>query len=98
LLNQLLAAIGFGSFAWFAALSVAVTAVRPRGGERGLRMADAQSGLGIMVFTRHRIDRRIQSTAWARAERPVPYRRDDAARSALAAHSGIARRVDLSDW
>ena len=46
----LLAAIGFGSFAWFAALSGAAALVRRRVGERGLCMADALSGLGIMGF------------------------------------------------
>ena len=46
----LLAAIGFGSFAWFATLSGAVAVVRRRIGERGLYMADALSGLGIMGF------------------------------------------------
>ena len=46
----LLAAIGCGSFAWFAALSGAVAIVRRRVGPRGLHIADALSGLGIMVF------------------------------------------------
>jgi threonine/homoserine/homoserine lactone efflux protein len=46
----LLAAIGCGSFAWFAALSAAVAIVRRRAGQRGLRIADALSGLGIMGF------------------------------------------------
>ena len=46
----LLAAIGFGSLAWFAALSGAAALVRRRVGERGLCMADALSGLGIMGF------------------------------------------------
>ena len=46
----LLAAIGFGSFAWFATLSGAVAVVRRRVGERGLHIADALSGLGIMGF------------------------------------------------
>jgi len=46
----LLAAIGFGSLSWFAALSGAAALVRRRVGERGLCMADALSGLGIMGF------------------------------------------------
>ena len=46
----LLAAVGFGSFAWFATLSGAVAVVRRRVGERGLHIADALSGLGIMGF------------------------------------------------
>jgi threonine/homoserine/homoserine lactone efflux protein len=46
----LLAAVGCGSFAWFAALSAAVAIVRRRVGQRGLRIADALSGLGIMGF------------------------------------------------
>ena len=46
----LLAAIGFGSFTWFAALSGAAALVRRRVGERGLCTADALSGLGIMGF------------------------------------------------
>jgi hypothetical protein len=46
----LLAATGFGSFAWFATLSGAVAVVRRRVGERGLYIADALSGLGIMGF------------------------------------------------
>ncbi len=46
----LLAAIGCGSFAWFAVLSSAIAIVRRRVGQRGLRIADAVSGLGIMGF------------------------------------------------
>jgi threonine/homoserine/homoserine lactone efflux protein len=46
----LLAAVGIGSFAWFAALSGAVALVRRRVGPRGLRLADTLSGLGIMGF------------------------------------------------
>jgi threonine/homoserine/homoserine lactone efflux protein len=46
----LLAAVGCGSFTWFAALSVAVAIARRRVGQRGLRIADALSGLGIMGF------------------------------------------------
>lgn len=46
----LLTAIGCGSFAWFTALSIAMATVRRRIGERGLRTADAVSGLGIMGF------------------------------------------------
>jgi putative LysE/RhtB family amino acid efflux pump len=47
---MLLAAVGIGSFAWFAALSGAVALVRRRVGLRGLRLADTLSGLGIMAF------------------------------------------------
>lgn len=46
----MLAAIGCGSFAWFAALSAAVAIVRHRVGQRGLRIVDATSGLGTMGF------------------------------------------------
>lgn len=46
----LLAAIGCGSFTWFAVLSGAVAIVRRRVGQRGLRIADAISGVGIMGF------------------------------------------------
>ena len=46
----LLAAIACGSFAWFAVLSGAVAIVRRHVGQRGLRIADAVSGLGIMGF------------------------------------------------
>ena len=46
----LLTAIGCGSFAWFATLSIAIAIVRRRVGQRGLRLADAVSGLGIMAF------------------------------------------------
>ena len=46
----LLAAVGCGSFAWFAALSGTVAIVRRRVGQRGLLIADALSGLGIMGF------------------------------------------------
>lgn len=46
----LLAAVGIGSFAWFATLSGAVALVRRRVGPRGLRLADTLSGLGIMGF------------------------------------------------
>jgi threonine/homoserine/homoserine lactone efflux protein len=46
----LLAAVGIGSFAWFAALSGAVALVRRRVGPRGLCLADTLSGLGIMGF------------------------------------------------
>jgi threonine/homoserine/homoserine lactone efflux protein len=46
----LLAAVGCGSFAWFAVLSGAVAIARRRIGPRGLRIADGLSGLGIMGF------------------------------------------------
>jgi putative LysE/RhtB family amino acid efflux pump len=46
----LLAAIGCGSFTWFALLSGAVAVVRRRIGQRGLRIVDAVSGLAIMGF------------------------------------------------
>ena len=47
---MLVAAVGIGSFAWFATLSGAVALVRRRVGPRGLRLADTLSGLGIMGF------------------------------------------------
>ncbi len=46
----LLLAIGCGSFAWFTALSGAIAIVRRRVGHRGLRIADAVSGVGITGF------------------------------------------------
>jgi hypothetical protein len=46
----LLAAVGCGSFAWFAVLSGAVAIARRRIGPRGLRIGDGLSGLGIMGF------------------------------------------------
>lgn len=46
----LLTAVGCGSFTWFAVLSGAVAIVRHRVGPRGLRIADALSGVGIMGF------------------------------------------------
>ena len=46
----LLAAVGCGSFAWFAALSGAVAIARRRIGLRTLRIADSLSGLGITGF------------------------------------------------
>jgi putative LysE/RhtB family amino acid efflux pump len=39
-----------GSFAWMAILAGALTVVRRRIGERGLRILDAASGTGILVF------------------------------------------------
>jgi putative LysE/RhtB family amino acid efflux pump len=39
-----------GSFAWMAALSAVLTLVRRRIGDRGLRILDAASGTGILVF------------------------------------------------
>ncbi|MDA8322805.1 MAG: LysE family transporter [Actinomycetota bacterium] len=47
---MLLAGIGFGSFALFAALSVSVSIVRRHVGQRALRLVDAMSGLGIIGF------------------------------------------------
>ena len=46
--TALIAGIGCGSFAWFAALSAVVAIAARRVGMRGLRLADAASGLGIM--------------------------------------------------
>lgn len=39
-----------GSFAWMALLASALTVVRRRIGDRGLRILDAASGTGILVF------------------------------------------------
>jgi putative LysE/RhtB family amino acid efflux pump len=39
-----------GSFAWMAALALVLTLVRRRIGDRGLRILDAASGTGILVF------------------------------------------------
>ena len=39
-----------GSFAWMTALAAALTLVRRRIGDRGLRILDAASGTGILVF------------------------------------------------
>lgn len=46
----LVAAIGFGSFTWYALLSVAAAVARRRVGPRALRIADALSGLGVIGF------------------------------------------------
>jgi threonine/homoserine/homoserine lactone efflux protein len=46
----LVAAIGCGSFAWYALLSVAAAVARRRVGPRALRIADALSGLGVIGF------------------------------------------------
>jgi threonine/homoserine/homoserine lactone efflux protein len=46
----LVAAIGCGSFAWYALLSVVAAVVRRHVGPRALRIADALSGLGILGF------------------------------------------------
>lgn len=48
--SRALSAIGCGSLAWFAALSAIVAVVGSRVSQRGLRIADAASGLGIMTF------------------------------------------------
>jgi putative LysE/RhtB family amino acid efflux pump len=46
----LVAAIGCGSFTWYAVLSAAAAIARRRVGPRALRIADALSGLGVMSF------------------------------------------------
>lgn len=46
----LLAGIGCGSLGWFVVLSSGVALARRRVGERGLRIADAGSGMAIMGF------------------------------------------------
>ena len=46
----LVAAIGCGSFTWYAVLSAAAAIARRRVGPRALRIADALSGLGVMGF------------------------------------------------
>lgn len=46
----LVAAIGCGSFTWYALLSVAAAVARRRVGPRALRIADALSGLGVIGF------------------------------------------------
>jgi threonine/homoserine/homoserine lactone efflux protein len=46
----LVTAIGIGSFTWFTLLAGAVSIVRRRVGPRGLRLADAVSGLAITGF------------------------------------------------
>ena len=48
--SAVLAGIGVGSFAWFSILSLAMTALRRRIGDRGLRAADALAGLGLLGF------------------------------------------------
>jgi threonine/homoserine/homoserine lactone efflux protein len=46
----LLAGVGAGSMVWFAALSAAMALLRRRIGPRGLGLADALAGLGLMGF------------------------------------------------
>ena len=46
----LVAAIGCGSFTWYAVLSAAAAIARRRVGPPALRIADALSGLGVMGF------------------------------------------------
>ena len=46
----LVAAIGCGSFTWYAVLSAAAGIARRRVGPRALHIADALSGLGVMGF------------------------------------------------
>ena len=46
----LVAAIGCGSFTWYALLSAAAAVARRRVGPRALRIADALSGLGVIGF------------------------------------------------
>jgi threonine/homoserine/homoserine lactone efflux protein len=48
--STLVAAIGCGSFAWYALLSGAAAIARRRVGPRALRIADALSGLGVIGF------------------------------------------------
>jgi threonine/homoserine/homoserine lactone efflux protein len=48
--SAMLTGIGVGSFAWFSILSLAMTALRRRIGDRGLRAADALAGLGLLGF------------------------------------------------
>jgi putative LysE/RhtB family amino acid efflux pump len=46
----LVAGVGLGSMAWFTVLSAGMALVRRRVGERGLRLADAMAGLGLIGF------------------------------------------------
>jgi threonine/homoserine/homoserine lactone efflux protein len=46
----MLAGIGVGSLAWFTVLSLAMALLRRRIGARGLRLADAFAGLGLLSF------------------------------------------------
>jgi threonine/homoserine/homoserine lactone efflux protein len=46
----LVAAIGCGSFTWYALLSAVAAAARRRVGPRALRIADALSGVGVIGF------------------------------------------------
>jgi putative LysE/RhtB family amino acid efflux pump len=48
--SAMLAGIGVGSFAWFSILSLAMTALRRRIDDRGLRAADTLAGLGLLGF------------------------------------------------
>jgi hypothetical protein len=48
--SAMLAGIGVGSFAWFSILSLGMTALRRRIGDRGLRAADTLAGLGLLGF------------------------------------------------
>jgi putative LysE/RhtB family amino acid efflux pump len=48
--SAMLAGIGVGSFAWFTVLSLGMAALRRRMGDRGLRVADAFAGLGLLGF------------------------------------------------
>ena len=48
--SAMLAGIGVGSFAWFSILSLSMTALRRRIGQRGLRAADTLAGLGLLGF------------------------------------------------
>jgi threonine/homoserine/homoserine lactone efflux protein len=48
--SAMLAGIGVGSFAWFSILSLGMTALRQRIGDRGLRAADTLAGLGLLGF------------------------------------------------
>ncbi len=48
--SALLVGIMLGSFAWFSILSLGMTALRRRIGERSLRAADILAGLGLLGF------------------------------------------------
>jgi putative LysE/RhtB family amino acid efflux pump len=48
--SAMLAGIGVGSFAWFSILSLGMTALRRRIGDRGLRAADTLAGLDLVGF------------------------------------------------
>jgi threonine/homoserine/homoserine lactone efflux protein len=47
---SLLAGVGLGTLGWFTLLSLVLTVVRGRLGERGLRLVDLAAGLGLVGF------------------------------------------------